>query len=124
MPARKPTKKDLEVYERTLRVLLAELTGDIDRLQRETLDNDSPREDSVDEGSTDGYALEISLGLLEQDESTVRDVLDALERFETGTYGACEACDDWIAKERLAALPHARHCIDCQRDMESENGRG
>ncbi|GAC1315533.1 MAG: hypothetical protein NVSMB16_12560 [Acidimicrobiales bacterium] len=54
------------------------------------------------------------LGLLEQIESDLRDVEEALERLEDGTYGTCEVCGKPIPDERLEANPTAR------RDVEHE----
>jgi DnaK suppressor protein len=39
----------------------------------------------------------------------------ALGRLDAGAYGACTACGNPIAPERLEALPWAALCIDCQR---------
>ena len=38
----------------------------------------------------------------------------ALERIETGTYGACLACHQRIPRARLNAFPAAEFCHDCQ----------
>ena len=54
------------------------------------------------------------LGLLEQIESELRDVEEALARLEDGTYGTCEVCGKPIPDERLEANPTAR------RDVEHE----
>lgn len=37
----------------------------------------------------------------------------ALGRMDLGTYGWCEACAAPVARERLEAIPHARHCVAC-----------
>jgi DnaK suppressor protein len=112
------TQKELEDYEARLRGMLAVLTGDIDRLEQEALgERGVPQEVSAD-GGTDSYAQEFSLELLERDESTVREVLSALERVKTGTFGSCEGCGSAILKERLKLVPHARNCIECQRKEE------
>ena len=120
MAARKPTKKELESFETHLRKMLAELTGDISKLEQETLGEGAVVNESPEEGGTGGYAREVSLGLLENDESIVREIMDALDRIKEGTYGRCDACESWINKERLKAVPHARNCIECQRRMEEE----
>src|SRR3954451_287830 len=39
----------------------------------------------------------------------------ALERLDSGAYGACMSCGLPIAPGRLEALPWAALCIDCQR---------
>jgi RNA polymerase-binding transcription factor DksA len=44
------------------------------------------------------------------------DELDAaLARLDHGTFGACVACGQSIAPERLVALPATRTCIACAR---------
>jgi RNA polymerase-binding transcription factor DksA len=41
----------------------------------------------------------------------LRDVDDALAKFDAGTYGTCEECGEPIAAARLEAMPSARFCI-------------
>ena len=120
MPAKKPTKKDVEAFEASLRQMLAEITGDISRLEEETLGEGAVVPESPEEGGGGGYSREVSLGLLENDESIVREVMDALDRIKEGTYGRCDTCESWIAKARLKAVPYARNCIECQRKAEEE----
>ena len=42
----------------------------------------------------------------------------ALRRVEAGSYGQCEDCGEPIDERRLAALPAARFCTDCQAIVE------
>lgn len=51
-------------------------------------------------------------------EETLKQVQDALERFDNGSYGVCKVCDQPIDPARLKALPHATTCLDCQRRLE------
>ena len=37
----------------------------------------------------------------------------ALEKIDTGEYGKCTRCGDWIAYERLAEQPETEHCSGC-----------
>jgi DnaK suppressor protein len=120
MPGKKPTAKELEDYRARLRAMLSALTGDIDTLEEEALGAAASSKEGLRDGSSDGYYQEFSLQLLERDESTMREVLDALERVENGHYGRCEMCDEWIVKERLKMVPHARFCIECKRKEEEE----
>lgn len=62
--------------------------------------------DEVEEYSTNLH-VEFSL------ETQLKDVNDALERIEKGTYGVCEKCGNEIAKERLQVSPEARFCSSC-----------
>ncbi len=43
-------------------------------------------------------------------EDSLKDVVDALEKIEKGTYGICEISGESIEKERLDANPAARTC--------------
>lgn len=43
----------------------------------------------------------------------LNEVEHALDKFDTGQYGICEACGKEIASARLEARPEARLCIDC-----------
>jgi RNA polymerase-binding transcription factor DksA len=43
----------------------------------------------------------------------LREIEDALGKFDTGTYGLCESCGNQIAEARLEAMPAARLCINC-----------
>ncbi|MCS7015894.1 MAG: TraR/DksA C4-type zinc finger protein [Gemmatales bacterium] len=42
----------------------------------------------------------------------------ALHKFQRGSYGICENCGRKIGLARLEALPFARYCIACQRELE------
>lgn len=116
---RKPTKRDLEMYSRLLRHMLGALTGDIQHLEHETLGEGAGGGELDDDGG-DSYFQELSLELLQRDENTVREIMEALERIEDGSFGQCAGCEKWIQKERLKAMPHALNCIDCQRMLEKE----
>ena len=48
----------------------------------------------------------------------MREVRQALARFDDGSYGLCEECGQPIGASRLLARPEARLCIDCQTRAE------
>ena len=45
--------------------------------------------------------------------TNLRDVEQALAKFDAGTYGRCESCQEEIAPARLEAMPAAHFCINC-----------
>jgi RNA polymerase-binding protein DksA len=123
MPAKKPAKlspKDLEEFKSSLLKARAVLSGDLSQLHEEAFGQNGNVDASESKAgdTADGYYQEFNLQLLERDEETLLQVLDALERVENGTYGHCEGCESMITKERLRAVPHARFCIECQRQAE------
>ncbi len=121
MPSKKLTAKEIEPYRKLLRQMLAVLSGDIRTLENEALSGET-RSASPEDVGTELSSMELSLELLERDEKTMREVLDALERIEQGTFGLCQSCEKPIARTRLKYMPHARHCIACQRELEAEGG--
>lgn len=48
-------------------------------------------------------------------------VISALERMEQGTYGICVNCHTEIPQARLASIPAAARCIDCERAREEQS---
>ncbi len=84
------------------------------------------REGNKDEGM-DTYDLaseerdrEINFILSDRERNKVRNIDDALERMDEGSYGVCDSCGLEIAEERLAAMPFTQLCRDCQQDQERE----
>jgi RNA polymerase-binding transcription factor DksA len=66
----------------------------------------------------------LALSLLSED---AVDLENALERICAGTYGRCLDCGMPIARKRLAALPAARYCLNCetrQGGVPAESIRG
>jgi RNA polymerase-binding transcription factor DksA len=116
MPGRKPTQSDLDAYEEQLRLMLGVLRGDISQLEAESISQASADRQG-DDG--DSYSLEVSLELLQRGGSTANDILEAFGRIAEGTFGRCSACERWIKKERLLAIPYTSHCIECQRQAEA-----
>ena len=70
----------------------------------------------------------ISLRLNSLDYGQLQLVKEALDRLDSGDFGICLACDEPIPAKRLAALPWARYCIQCQdsagAEMDREKGAG
>jgi DnaK suppressor protein len=46
-------------------------------------------------------------------------ITEALERIAGGEYGVCLACQKAISPKRLAALPWAALCLECQQAAEN-----
>lgn len=63
------------------------------------------------------------LGQISSRHARLASVDDALERLAEGLYGRCTDCGGEIAPERLAALPQAARCIDCQLREERTRPR-
>ena len=55
--------------------------------------------------------LVVNVPLVEELEKRHKDIVDALEKMEEGTYGICEAGEEEIPFDRLEANPAARTCV-------------
>lgn len=47
-----------------------------------------------------------------------REIAEAIERIEAGTYGRCQQCGAFIDPIRLEILPAARRCQTCQLHLD------
>ncbi len=68
---------------------------------------------------TENYDQEFALGLIENEQSIIEEIDEALSRITQGTFGKCVNCGTAIPRPRLQALPYTKHCIDCARKQEN-----
>lgn len=125
------TQAEINHSRRRLLALKKRLGGDLSGLEEEALrpvGGESAGGLSnvpvhlADLGS-DTFEEELELDLLENEARILAEINDALARIEHGTFGRCENCQRAITKERLEALPYARHCIRCARELQGESSR-
>ena len=62
--------------------------------------------------------LSVAVQALEADWQKRRQIEVALDRVRSGQYGLCDSCGHAVADARLAALPWATRCLDCQAGHE------
>jgi DnaK suppressor protein len=127
MPKTSLRDGDLEVFRLLLLQIRGQLLGDVDHMQNEALQ--SNRSDASGDLSlmpihmadigTDNYEREFTIGLIENETETLREIDAALERIENRTYGVCEATHKPIGKTRLKVVPWARYCVAYERSKES-----
>jgi len=68
---------------------------------------------------TELFEQEKNAALLESVEAELRDIEEAFERLEKGTYGKSVLSGEPIPDERLEAVPWARYTVDEQAKAES-----
>lgn len=79
--------------------------------------DDSETPDPVDL-AVRNYSKNVMLAVSENESRQVVLIDEALLRIEDEEYGSCQNCEKEINPKRLAALPSARYCIDCQELQE------
>ena len=73
-------------------------------------------ERSADQMDEIQYASERDLAIrgVDRESRMLREVRAALGRIRDGEFGTCIECDSEISPKRLAAVPWASRCIQCQ----------
>ena len=107
----KPTKAELAKYKTLLEKQLATLKGDVGSMRDEALrasEQDASVDHLADQG-TDNYDQGFMLGLIENEEETIKLIGEALERLDGGgewPFGSCPMCQEEIdnAKKHKAAV--------------------
>jgi len=70
-----------------------------------------------DEGAAERAEYENILSTEHTLEKQLKDVDDALTRMEENKYGKCEKCNSTIIEKRLKAIPEARFCLKCGKNI-------
>jgi RNA polymerase-binding transcription factor DksA len=60
----------------------------------------------------------------EHETNLLHEIDVALGRLETGGYGICVSCGRDIPEARLMATPTVQTCVQCQEQIEKEQGTG
>ena len=118
--------RDIESFRKLLLSKRRILAGDVNGLEQAALHNsrqDASGDlskvplDMADIGS-DNFEQEFTLGLIETEQATIQEIDEALSRIDNKSYGKCEKCGGRIPLARLKVKPHAKYCIECQRQQE------
>ena len=79
-------------------------------------------EKSADQMDEIQYASERDLAIrnVDRESTLLRQVKAALRRIGDGSFGTCMDCDSAISPKRLAAVPWAPRCIQCQEAADGD----
>jgi DnaK suppressor protein len=67
---------------------------------------------------------ELAIRNVDRESSLLRDVKEALGRIRDGSFGSCTECESAISPRRLAAVPWASRCIQCQEAADRDRLEG
>jgi len=79
-------------------------------------------ERSADQMDEIQYASErdLAIGNVDRESTLLRDVKGALRRIHEDSFGSCIECESAISPKRLAAVPWAPRCIQCQEAADRD----
>ncbi len=65
-------------------------------------------------------SLSLSLRLRERETQLLQKIDRALSKFEEGSFGLCEQCEEPLHVARLKARPVATLCVACKEEQENK----
>ena len=106
----------MDGFQETLALKEAELSGMLRKRDGIAIEKSADQMDEIQ------YASERDLAIrnVDRDSTLLRDVRAALARIADGSFGTCVECESPIGPKRLAALPWALRCIECQSNADRE----
>ena len=109
---------DYKLLSSRLESQFKSLTSELEQLKTSFHSFRRDPHDEVEEAS-EKCELELNLTLGKRIRDSLIEVVKALNKFKTGTYGLCEGCGQPIDLARLDILPQARFCLSCK--VQDEN---
>jgi DnaK suppressor protein len=105
-----------------LKTMLERRLADLSRVEQAQQDTKELPVDEVETSPLDRATVRLLNDLTREaaghHSAEMRQLRQALARFDDGSYGFCEECGQPIGASRLLARPEARLCIDCQTRAE------
>jgi DnaK suppressor protein len=105
-----------------LKEIKAKLLAERDLLIEKLKGNDLSIDDSETPDPVDlavrNYSKNVQLAVSENESKQLTLIDEALLRIEDDEFGSCLNCEKEINPKRLAAIPWARFCLDCQELLE------
>jgi DnaK suppressor protein len=108
------TKNELNRFRAALTAKVAELERSNRHRDGITIERSADQLDEIQAASQRAIAV----CNLDRGYNELRDARAALRRIQEGSFGTCQECDEDIHPKRLAAVPWAAFCIQCQEAVD------
>src|SRR6202171_4371344 len=104
------TKSELKKFKEILEARQAELELFVRNREGIAIEKSPDALDEVQHAAE----RELAIRNLDRESNLLRNVRGALRRIAEGSFGVCLHCEEDISPKRLAAVPWAAFCIQCQ----------
>lgn len=119
------SSKELEEIKNDLLKRKAEIEGDLKDISEGDSGNHRVKfpeyGDKPDENAQEIGEYDTNLATDQLLEKSLRDINNAIQRIDDGTYGTCKYCGEEINPKRLKARPVASACIKCKTQLQNSN---
>jgi DnaK suppressor protein len=114
------TKSEINKFKKILETKQTELEKIVRNRDAIAIEKSADALDEVQHASE----RELAIRNLDRESNLLRNVRLALRRIDDGSFGTCLHCDEEISPKRIAAVPWAANCIQCQElaDRNKEEG--
>ena len=115
------TKREVAVYRREVLSQKQEELSEIVHRKKEEQEFQQEDPEIGDEAdiATRSVEKELLFDITDSEKQNLDGIEAALRKIEKGVFGRCESCQKTIPRLRLAVMPWARYCIQCQAKNES-----
>ena len=114
------TKTELNKFKKILENKQDELERIVRNRDAITIEKSADALDEVQHASE----RELAIRNLDRESNLLRNVRLALRRIEDESFGICLHCEEEISPKRLAAVPWAPFCIQCQEQADRNQEQG
>jgi DnaK suppressor protein len=114
------TKSEINKFKKILETKQGELEKIVRNRDAIAIEKSADALDEVQHASE----RELAIRNLDRESNLLRAVRLALRRIDDGSFGTCLHCEEEISPKRVAAVPWAANCIQCQElaDRNKEEG--
>jgi DnaK suppressor protein len=116
----KMTKIEVGKFKKLLETKKEELERIVRNRDAITIEKSADALDEVQHASE----RELAIRNLDRESNLLRNVRAALRRIDDGSFGTCLHCEEEISPKRVAAVPWAPFCIQCQEQADKAQEEG
>jgi len=88
--------------------------GVVNQSPTKSLSPDSIYSVHMADAGTDAHQMEKNFLFISRENDYVKNLEDALERIDLGSFGVCGLCEELIPEERMIEVPNATKCVVCK----------
>lgn len=114
------TKTETDKFRKILQSKRDELEHVVRNRDAITIEKSADALDEVQHASE----RELAIRNLDRESNLLKNVRSALRRIDDGSFGACLHCEEEISPKRIAAVPWAPFCIQCQEQADRSKAAG